>query len=80
MYFYQTLAWCVLLILSKPEPSIAVDVYDEESSFEWLDPKTKTFPLFLKDIVETPLSPKVVSGSLKRKSEMKELKIPLKVR
>ena len=70
----------MLLILSKPEPSIAVDVYDEESSFEWLDPKTKTFPLFLKDIIETPLTPKVVSGSLKRKSEMKELKIPLKVR
>ena len=80
MSFYQTLAWCVLLILSKPEPSIAVDVYDEESSFEWLDPKTNTFLLFLKDIVETPLPPKVVSGSLKRKSEMKELKIPLKVR
>ena len=43
-------------------------------------PETKTFPLFLKDIVETPLPPKVLNGSLKRKSEMKELKIPLKVR
>lgn len=70
----------MLLILSKPEPSIAVDVYDEESSFEWLDPKTNTFLLFLKDIVETPLTPKDVNDSLKRKSEMKELKIPLKVR